>query len=59
MALFRYLIWLIGILVYLSLASPLHVRNADALVQTVYRFSNETVSHWVFSPYQKESRCSR
>jgi hypothetical protein len=44
MALFQYLIWQIGILVYLSLASPLHIRNADALVQTVYHFSNETVS---------------
>jgi hypothetical protein len=51
MALFQYLILLVSNLVCFSLAFPLHVRNADALVQTVYRFSNETVSHWVFFPY--------
>jgi hypothetical protein len=45
MALFQYLIWLIGIIVCLGLASPLHVRDADALVRTVYHFSNETVSN--------------
>jgi hypothetical protein len=51
MGLNRYLICLVAISVCFSLASPLHVRNADTLVQTVYRFSNETVSHWVFFPY--------
>jgi hypothetical protein len=50
MALFQYLIVLISNLVCFSLASPLHVRDADALVRTVYHFSNETVSYWEFSP---------
>jgi hypothetical protein len=51
MALNRFLICLIANFVCFSFASPLHVRNTDALVQTVYHFSNETVSCEVFSPY--------
>lgn len=45
------LIWLIDILVCLSLASPLNVRNSDALVQTVHHFSNDTVSDCVIFFY--------
>jgi hypothetical protein len=45
MALTRFLIGLIAIFVCSSLASLVHYRDADALVQTVYHFSNETVSY--------------
>ena len=42
---FQILILSIGLFACRNIASPLSSRDADDLVQTVYRFSNDTVSH--------------
>lgn len=44
MVLSKLLAFVFGLFVYACVASPLSIRNADALVETVYRFSNVTVS---------------